>query len=190
MARPRPTTATDDRGIAAPTPDGPPPSPEPDGAEVPRHRHPRSLVHLWDHHPGVRSHGDLTRGERAADHLRNVMGSWRFVFGFLAFMALWALLNTAFLVFGQWDAYPFILLNLFLSMLAGLQGAILLIAAKRADQISSELAQHDYETDRRAAARIEEVHRRLVAMAEHNEALLEENRTLLRHIAATLAAPS
>jgi uncharacterized membrane protein len=45
------------------------------------------------------------------------------------------------------DPYPFILLNLVLSCVAALQGAILLIAAKRSDQISSELAQHDYETD-------------------------------------------
>jgi uncharacterized membrane protein len=45
------------------------------------------------------------------------------------------------------DPYPFILLNLVLSCVAALQGAILLIAAKRSDQISSELAQHDYEAD-------------------------------------------
>jgi uncharacterized membrane protein len=162
--------------------------PTPDGAEVPHRRHLRPLVHLWDSHPGVRSHDQLTLGERAADHLRNTMGSWGFVFGFLGFMALWALLNSLLVIFGKWDAYPFILLNLFLSMLAGLQGAILLIAAKRADQISSELAQHDFETDQRAAARIEEVHQRLVAMAEHNRRLLETNSSLLEQINASIKA--
>ena len=45
------------------------------------------------------------------------------------------------------DPYPFILLNLVLSCIAALQGAILLIAAKRSDQISSELAKHTYEID-------------------------------------------
>jgi uncharacterized membrane protein len=71
------------------------------------------------------------------------MGSWAFVFGALAFLAVWMLVNR-----GQgFDPYPFILLNLVLSCLAAMQGAILLIAAKRSDQISSELAQHDYETD-------------------------------------------
>ena len=45
------------------------------------------------------------------------------------------------------DPYPFILLNLVLSCLAAMQGAILLIAAKRSDQIASELAQHTYEID-------------------------------------------
>ncbi|MBC9822127.1 DUF1003 domain-containing protein [Terrabacter sp. MAHUQ-38] len=72
------------------------------------------------------------------------MGSWTFVFAFLAFMAVWALVNT---VVRAWDPYPFILLNLFLSMLAGLQGAILLIAAKRQDAVAAALAEHDYETN-------------------------------------------
>nr|WP_299444631.1 DUF1003 domain-containing protein [uncultured Phycicoccus sp.] len=76
--------------------------------------------------------------------MRNGMGSWRFVFAFLAFMAVWALLNS---VSRAWDPYPFILLNLFLSMLAGLQGAILLIAAKRQDAVTADLAQHDYDTN-------------------------------------------
>jgi len=78
------------------------------------------------------------------------MGSWAFVGGFVAFMLIWAGLN---LLATRWDPYPFILLNLFLSMLAGLQGAILLIAAKRQDGISAALAQHDFDTN--AAAKID-----------------------------------
>lgn len=105
----------------------------------------------WRRHPGVRSGGQLTPGERAADRLRNGMGSWAFIFGFLAAMLTWAALNTLILPkllhVHAFDAYPYILLNLLLSTLAGLQGGILLIAAKRADQVSSELAQHDYEAD-------------------------------------------
>lgn len=73
------------------------------------------------------------------------MGSWGFVGGFVAFMLLWALANS--LAAKSWDPYPFILLNLFLSMLAGLQGAILLIAAKRQDAIAAALAEHDYNTN-------------------------------------------
>lgn len=87
----------------------------------------------------------LTAGERAADRMRNFMGSWGFVGGFVAFMALWAVANS--LAAKSWDPYPFILLNLFLSMLAGLQGAILLIAAKRQDAIAAALAEHDYNTN-------------------------------------------
>ena len=97
----------------------------------------------WESIKAVRSMEQLTKGERAADAMRNGLGSWNFVFTALIFLTVWMLYNrnTGF------DKYPFILLNLVLSCLAAMQGAILLIAAKRADQISSELAQHDYEAD-------------------------------------------
>lgn len=98
----------------------------------------------------------LSLGDRAADKLRNGMGSWAFVFIAVLFMAGWATLNTVD-GFHHWDKYPFILLNLFLSMLAALQGAILLIAAKRADSISAAMAQHDYETNVRSKKEIEEI---------------------------------
>jgi len=82
------------------------------------------------------------------------MGSWSFVGAFILFMGLWALVNN--LLHGHaWDSFPYILLNLFLSMLAGLQGAILLIAAKRMDAISGAMAQHDLETDVAAKAEID-----------------------------------
>jgi uncharacterized membrane protein len=116
----------------------------------------------------------LTRGERAADVLRNGMGSWAFVAGFGVVMVVWAVLNT---VQTGWDPYPFILLNLFLSMLAGLQGAILLIAAKRQDAIAAALAQHDFETNLAAKREIEE----LMAI---NRTQLE----ILRELRAELAA--
>jgi uncharacterized membrane protein len=98
----------------------------------------------WHRHPGVRSPDELSVGERAADRMRNTMGSWAFVFGFFGVMALWAIVNGILHVGGSkgFDPYPFILLNLFLSMLAGVQAAALLIAAKRADQIASEIAVH------------------------------------------------
>jgi len=106
----------------------------------------RPFQSLWHKHPGVRSGADLSRGERAADKMRNIMGSWGFVFGFFAVMILWAVVNTFFFVHvlhhKAFDPYPYILLNLFLSMMAGVQAAALLIAAKRADSISSEVALH------------------------------------------------
>jgi uncharacterized membrane protein len=119
----------------------------------------------WHRHPGVRSGEQLTLGERAADALRNGMGSWGFVFGAILFLAGWMLGNRG----NGFDPYPFILLNLILSCLAAMQGAILLIAAKRQDQISSELAVHDYETNVDADAVVrsiehltKEIHERIV----------------------------
>ncbi len=101
----------------------------------------------WHKHPGVRSGDQLTLGERAADRMRGTMGSWPFVFGFFLVMIGWAIVNSAFYLGGShgkhgFDPYPYILLNLFLSMLAGVQAAALLIAAKRADAVASEIAVH------------------------------------------------
>ena len=101
-------------------------------------------AHLWQRHPHVRSDGDLTFGERAADVMRNAFGSWTFVGGFLLFMALWMITNTILLGTRGWDHYPYILLNLALSMMAGLQGALILIAAKRSDRVAAEQAVAHY----------------------------------------------
>lgn len=117
----------------------------------------------------------LSRGERAADVLRNGMGSWTFVGLFLAFMAAWAMVNSVVLALDAWDPYPFILLNLFLSMLAGLQGAILLIAAKRQDAIAAAMARHDYETDVQSELEIEQ----LMAINSQQLELLKEMRRML-----------
>lgn len=104
-----------------------------------------------------KAHKDnLTVGEKAADGVRNGMGSWMFVFTFVAILLIWAYLNTSDKV-EHWDKYPFILLNLFLSMLAALQGAILLIAAKRADSVSAAMAQSDYDTNLDAKKEVEEL---------------------------------
>src|SRR6058998_2464565 len=126
----------------------------------------RISFHGWRLHPGVRSNHELTLGERAADRMRNSMGSWVFVFSALVFLGLWMGFNrdTGF------DRYPFILLNLVLSCLAAMQGAILLIAAKRSDQISAELAQHDYRTDVEARKIVQEMAETLrVLTAQHEQ---------------------
>jgi uncharacterized membrane protein len=105
------------------------------------------------------------------------MGSWPFVFGALAFLALWMAGNTD----RGFDKYPFILLNLLLSCLAAMQGAILLIAAKRSDQVASELAQHDYDQDCRSERMLEK-------LSAEFELLREQNADLRRHMAAVATA--
>ncbi|HKE66233.1 MAG TPA: DUF1003 domain-containing protein [Micromonosporaceae bacterium] len=133
-------------------------------------------IHGWHVHPGVRSNHELTFGERAADRMRNNMGSWGFVFGAIAFLAIWMLYNGV-RSGGAFDKYPFILLNLVLSCLAAMQGAILLIAAKRSDQVAAELAQHDYETDSRAEQLIE-------MLSTNLESLREEHRQMRAQLIA------
>lgn len=116
----------------------------------------------------------MTFGERAADAMRNGMGSWGFVFGALMFLGIWMFTNDH----RGPDPYPFILLNLLLSCLAALQGAILLIAAKRADQVTAELAMHHYtETSQLDGLLAENTE---LTRAVH--ALLEQNTELTREL--------
>lgn len=138
----------------------------------------------WLQHPNVRSGSDLTLGERSADVLRNSMGSWPFVFGALLFLALWISINE---IIGpkSFDYYPFILLNLLLSCLAALQGAILLIAARRADSISGELAQSDHQIDADtlvAVTEIRDLTREVHVLTTQLHALSD---MIYRHVTAT-----
>lgn len=143
----------------------------------------------WHRHPAVRSGEQLTLGERAADRLRNGMGSWTFVILALAFLAGWMTFNEVVTRHAgkPFDGYPFILLNLVLSCLAALQGAILLIAAKRADQISSELARHDYETDVEADQTVKAIHQ--LTQEIHARLLVIESRSIPERNVGTQDGP-
>jgi uncharacterized membrane protein len=92
-----------------------------------------------------------TLGERVADAVAKFGGSWTFIFTFAAILAIWALLNTMLLPAGDhWDPYPFILLNLFLSMLAAIQAPVIMMSQNRQDakdRIRSEL---DYQVNLKA----------------------------------------
>jgi uncharacterized membrane protein len=109
--------------------------------------------------------------------MRNMMGSWPFVFSFFGVMGAWVIVNTPLLQrvihHKAFDAYPYILLNLFLSMLAGVQAAALLIAAKRADAISSEIAIHTEKNTDDTKILIQE-NTALTAQIKANTDLLEE----------------
>jgi uncharacterized membrane protein len=145
----------------------------------------------WHKHPGVRSGDELSFGERSADKMRNMMGSWPFVFGFFAVMIAWALVNTLLiqhiLNHKAFDPYPYILLNLFLSMLAGIQGATLLIAAKRADAISSEVALHTANNTDDIKTLIEE-NTALTNRMKKNTDLLEEIHLHISNIGRKMGA--
>jgi uncharacterized membrane protein len=116
--------------------------------------------------------------------MRNMMGSWPFVFSFFAIMIAWAIVNTLVLQrvvhHKAFDPYPYILLNLFLSMLAGVQAAALLIAAKRADSISSEIAIHT-EKNTEELKQLLQDNTELTRQVKRNTDLLDE---IHRHVSA------
>jgi uncharacterized membrane protein len=89
--------------------------------------------HLWARHPAVRSGSALTLGERAADGLKAIFGTWTLLFAIIIGIILWITLVT--------DPGE-LRLNLGLSFLASVQGVILQIAANRGDRIAGEVALH------------------------------------------------
>ena len=101
---------------------------------------------------------DITVGQRAADTVARVGGSWTFVLGFMVFLVLWMAFNTLVLRQQSFDPYPYILLNLVLSCLAALQAPIIMMSQNRQaarDRIESN---HDYETDLKAEIEIASLH--------------------------------
>jgi CRP/FNR family transcriptional regulator, cyclic AMP receptor protein len=94
-----------------------------------------------------------TLGERIADTVAAFGGSWTFIIIFLTMMVVYALVN---IVLGRkaWDPYPFILLNLFLSMLAAIQAPVIMMSQNRQDKKDRLRGELDFDVNRRAEAEI------------------------------------
>ena len=104
-------------------------------------------------HPVLRRHTgeERTFGQRAADSIAARAGSWGFIFVFLAGLGVWMLYNGG-RASARFDPYPYILLNLCLSCVAALQAPVILMSQNRADAKRNELAEMDYDVNRRAEA--------------------------------------
>lgn len=107
-----------------------------------------------------------TRGQRAADLVTSLGGSWTFVGLFVAAVLLWVLLNAMLLrVRGEaFDPHPYILLNLLLSMLAAVQAPIILMSHTRHAAEERRRAAHDYEVNLKAEVEIMLLHDKLDAL--------------------------
>src|SRR5262245_21787586 len=79
----------------------------------------------------LKTAGHISFGDRLADSIARVGGSWSFILGFMAFLILWAGLNVWLLGSHGFDPYPFIFLNLLLSMLAALQAPVIMMSQNR-----------------------------------------------------------
>jgi CRP/FNR family transcriptional regulator, cyclic AMP receptor protein len=95
-----------------------------------------------------------TFGERIADKVASFGGSWTFIVSFGVVLVAYASLNVG-LATRAWDPYPFILLNLFLSMLAAIQAPIIMMSQNRQDKKDRLRGELDYEVNRRAEAEIQ-----------------------------------
>ena len=99
----------------------------------------------------------LTRGEKLADKLSEVAGSWAFIIGFSTFIVLWIIVNII-VMKNALDPYPFILLNLLLSCLASLQAPIIMMSQNRQAKKDSIRNQNDYQVDLKSELILERLH--------------------------------
>lgn len=102
----------------------------------------------------------LTFGEKLADKVASFGGSWTFLILFAAVLLFWVALNSLFLM-RAFDPYPYILLNLFLSMLASVQAPIIMMSQNRHAAKDRIDAAHDYEVNLKAEIEIMALHEKL-----------------------------
>lgn len=112
--------------------------------------------------------GVKTFGQRAADAVAKFGGSWAFIILFGVVLVCWVVLNSYILVNYNkaFDPYPYILLNLFLSMLASIQAPIILMSQNRQAEVDRINAEHDYEVNLKAELEIMLLHEKVDLLRE------------------------
>ena len=98
--------------------------------------------------------GKLTTGQRIADKVADLGGSWTFIITFFLFIMIWMLINVWLLSKKEFDPYPFILLNLILSCLAAIQAPIIMMSQNRQEQKDRQRGEHDYKINLKAELEI------------------------------------
>jgi uncharacterized membrane protein len=128
--------------------------------------------------PNVEEEERLTFGQRIADKVASFGGSWTFIILFGVVLTIWVILNSTALLRNHFDPYPYILLNLFLSMIASIQAPVIMMSQNRLsskDRLKSDL---DYEVNLKAELEVAHLHRKVDHIYERVEehfARLERN---------------
>jgi uncharacterized membrane protein len=100
-------------------------------------------------------------GDRLADRVATIGGSWTFVAAFTALLAAWIVFNSVILARRAFDPYPYILLNLVLSMLATLQAPVIMMSQNRQTERDRLAAARDFEVNERSEAEIRTLQRKI-----------------------------
>ena len=113
----------------------------------------------------------ISLGEKLADTITAIAGSWTFIIGFTLFLVVWIILNIY--AFESVDPYPFILLNLVLSCIASLQAPIIMMSQNRQAKKDSMRSRNDYKTDLKSELILEELHDKISAIEKNQKKILE-----------------
>ena len=115
-----------------------------------------------------------TFGDRVADKVSEIAGSWAFILGFSMFLICWVIINAV--VFSSEEAvdpYPFILLNLVLSCIAALQAPIIMMSQNRQAAKDSLRNQNDYRIDLKSEIILEELHDKIELLIKNQEKIMK-----------------
>mgnify|MGYP004611102297 CR=1 FL=1 len=111
-------------------------------------------------------------GERLADKLTKVAGSWSFLLCFILFLIVWIILNLY--AFESIDPYPFILLNLLLSCISAVQAPIIMMSQNRAAKKDSIRSKNDYKTDLKSELILEDLHEKMEKIIANQNKILKK----------------
>jgi uncharacterized membrane protein len=142
----------------------------PEAQELIRDLRPRLVTD--DVYEEIEEHSSF--GDRMADKLASVAGSWRFIISFSLLMAAWIGFN-GFMGEQAFDPFPFILLNLTLSTVAALQAPVILMSQNRQGEKDRAVAQNDYQVNLKSEVEIADLHRKLDTLTE---ALVIQNKMM------------
>jgi uncharacterized membrane protein len=142
------------------------------------HRPPRFPPPYRHDHPPVvdvttQAHEQRTTGQRAADTVAAVVGSWRFIIIQSVLLTIWVIINVIGVI-ERWDPYPFILLNLLLSLQAAYTAPIIMMSQNREAQLDRLRAEHDFQINVKAEEEIRVVLEHLEAQSVVLQKLIDE----------------
>jgi len=115
---------------------------------------------------------NTTFGEKMADKISAIAGSWFFIMLFILFLILWIILNV-FVLTEKIDPYPFILLNLVLSCISAIQAPIIMMSQNREAKKDSVRNQNDYIVDLKSELILEDLHRKLELILKNQTKIID-----------------
>ena len=115
---------------------------------------------------------NLTKAEKAADKISEIVGSWSFIFISIIFLIGWMFINSFILKENEIDPYPYILLNLILSCISALQAPIIMMSQNRASKKDSLRNQNDYKIDLKSELLLEDLHHKVEILIKNQNRLI------------------